>query len=179
MKILGTRRDHDGLIPTCRYIACRSAIVLLPQARPPGTHTIYSASKCVSRLIVMMKSTVRATMRLATIRLSSDDLHRYTPAIVGGTATLVVILIIANPGSVVPNSYTCLPWSDDQMPLPLNFDVKSWQRWIFVNVVLFTISPRPRRCSKMSSGGVGRQVVGRGHQAQRRDKHKHSRQVMP
>jgi hypothetical protein len=87
-----------------------------------------------------MKSTVKATNRFARMRLSSDDLHKWTPLIVGSTGVLVIILIAANPGGAVPTSYTCIPWSDDQMLLPLNFDVKSWQRWIFVNAVLFTIT---------------------------------------
>jgi hypothetical protein len=87
-----------------------------------------------------MKSTVKATMRFATLRLSSDDLHKWTPTIVGSTGALVIILIAVNPGGAVPTSYTCIPWSDEQMPLPLNFDVKSWQRWIFVNTVLFAIT---------------------------------------
>jgi hypothetical protein len=81
-------------------------------------------------------------MRFSTLRMgfSTDDIHNWTPAIVGSTGLLVVILIVVNPGGIVPNGYTCIPWSDDKMTLPLNFVVETWQGWVLVNVVLFCIT---------------------------------------
>jgi len=87
-----------------------------------------------------MKSTVKSTVRFSTFRFSTDDIHQWTPVIVGTTGVLVVILIVVNPGGIVPNAYTCIPWSDDKMNLPLNFVVETWQGWLFVNVVLFCIT---------------------------------------
>jgi len=87
-----------------------------------------------------MKSTVKSTVRFSTGRFSTDDIHTWTPAIVGSTGLLVIILIWANPGGIVPNAYTCVPWSDDKMTLPLNFVVETWHGWVFVNVVLFSIT---------------------------------------
>jgi hypothetical protein len=87
-----------------------------------------------------MKSTVQASMRLATIRLSTEDLHKWTPVIVGSTGVFVVILIAANPGGIVPNTYTCVPWSDKQADMPLNFEIKTWEMWLFVNIILFSVT---------------------------------------
>jgi len=86
------------------------------------------------------KSTVSKKVKLANIRLSTDDLHIWTPVIVGCTGLLVCILIAVNPGHVVPNFYTCIPWSAESQDVPLNFQIRTPQMWILVNMVLFIIT---------------------------------------
>ena len=88
----------------------------------------------------MMRSNVVAKAPARFIRVSTEELHRFTPAILGSTGVLVVILVAINPGGIVPKSYVCVPWSSDQQELPLNFAIKSALIWILVNMVLFIIT---------------------------------------
>jgi multisubunit Na+/H+ antiporter MnhB subunit len=88
----------------------------------------------------MMRSNVVAKAPARFIRVSTEELHRFTPAIVGSTGVLVVILVAINPCEFVPKSYVCVPWSSNQQELPQNFAMKSASTWILVNMVLFIIT---------------------------------------
>jgi len=71
------------------------------------------------------------------IMLSTGYLQKSTPLIMGVTGATVLVVIAADPFKIIPHSYTCVPWSDDAVTVPLNFKIGSASAWVLLNMVLF------------------------------------------